>query len=159
MSDIVITYKIPFMGRFWLRANRGDSDGCWNWKGSLCSGGYGRINLNGKLIRAHQASWIIHYGEIPEGMHVCHHCDNRACVNPEHLFIGTNLDNIADKMKKNRQSKGIERPASKLNDDKVREIRKLRAYGYTFETLGKMFGVTPSQIYNAVNFISWRHVT
>jgi len=82
-------------------------NGCWIWNGITNRGGYGIIELihNGKLEQyAHRISWILHRGEIPESLQVLHHCDNPPCVNPDHLFIGTNLDNIRDKTEKGRNN-------------------------------------------------------
>lgn len=78
--------------------------GCWNWTGKIKEGRYGTIKLDRvREAYAHRVSWMLHRGDIPEGMCVCHHCDNTRCVNPDHLFIGTQPDNIGDMVSKNRQ--------------------------------------------------------
>jgi len=80
---------------------------CWVWMGSPVSGGYGGIFINKtRRIPAHRFSWELHYEPIPQGLWVLHHCDNRPCVNPEHLFLGTAIDNVADMVAKGRQAKG-----------------------------------------------------
>lgn len=81
-------------------------DGCWQWTGRIRDGGYGRMKLNGKETRAHRVSWLIHKGDIPNGLCVLHRCDNRLCVNPKHLFLGTRRDNYEDMKKKGRHSHG-----------------------------------------------------
>jgi len=81
---------------------------CWKWKANTNSDGYGTFWFNKKMTKAHRVSWEIHKGPIPVGKQVLHTCDNPPCVNPEHLFLGTNTDNVQDKVFKYRQAKGLE---------------------------------------------------
>jgi hypothetical protein len=90
------------MNRFWNKVNIPSLSDCWEWQGSKNKHGYGHFKYKRKTHRAHRISWTLIKGEIPEGMCVLHRCDNRLCVNPFHLFLGTNQDNMDDKMKKNR---------------------------------------------------------
>lgn len=89
--------------RFWSKVDK--SGDCWEWVGYLNEKGYGKFRLNNKLQRAHRISYALKYGAIPEGMLVCHRCDNPKCVNPEHLFIGTTTDNARDSISKGRRPK------------------------------------------------------
>lgn len=89
---------------FWTRVDR--SEGCWHWQGKRDSNGYGLIQLHRGARRqlAHRISWQLHFGAIPNGLLVCHHCDNPPCVNPQHLFVGTQSDNLWDASRKGRLS-------------------------------------------------------
>lgn len=119
--------------------------GCWLWLGSVNKDGYGKVKVEGKNLTAHRWSWMINRSEIPHGMQVLHRCDVTYCVNPNHLFIGTNQDNVYDKEKKGRGYHTPPPVRTKLSDDDVREIRRLRGK-ITVVGLGKRFGIDHSQI-------------
>jgi hypothetical protein len=144
-----------------------DINGCWLWKRSKIKKGYGMSGLKGKLIGAHRLSYLTFVGEIPNNLHVLHNCDNPACVNPKHLFLGTNQDNVKDKVNKNRQAKGEDHGSSKLVQEEANEIRTLwsaelaeRARGknvqLTQKELAERFGVDGTTISAIVNNKRWK---
>lgn len=92
-----------FLKRFWSKVTK-TQDGCWLWTGSLQTQGYGNIEIKGKRLLPHRIAYILHKGEIPQGLSVCHHCDIPKCCNPEHLFLGTAADNTNDATQKGRMS-------------------------------------------------------
>lgn len=136
--------------------------GCWLWAGTYQSQGYGVANHKKVKGLAHRLSYTLHKGPIPDGMHVCHTCDNPACVNPDHLWIGTHQDNHKDKVNKGRASggslKGMAHNMRKLTDDSVREIRRLCSDGFTQTGVGRLFGVSQGQVWAIVTGRNWGHV-
>jgi hypothetical protein len=144
--------------KFWSRVEKRGEDECWQWLGSFDKDGYGQMR-NGVLRiqdRAHKFSARLHFGEIPKGMCVCHSCDNKWCSNPKHLFFGTQQDNIADKMAKNRQAKGEQQGHSKLTEAMIAEIRSRANESY--RTLCQEFDLVPSTVYRIWRNQSWKHV-
>lgn len=126
------------------------SDGCWLWAGYRNTKGYGFTRIGGrgsKAVLAARLSWQLHKGPIPLGLHVLHRCDVPACVNPSHLFLGTNADNIADRVAKGRSYYGPRRwgdnhPNSKITEAQVREIIERRKNGETRKSLALEYGIT-----------------
>ena len=128
---------------------------CWEWKAFKFKG-YGRFYLNGKHY-AHRASWNLYNGQIPKGMCVLHHCDNPGCVNPEHLFLGTQLDNIKDMIKKGRFVSGELSGGSKLSTNQVIEIRnKYVPRKYTLSMLSNEYKVSTRCIWEILKNKTWR---
>lgn len=146
--------------RFWFCVVRKSNDECWEWTGTKTNRGYGNIEIDGHAVGAHRLSYIIHFGEIPPNMDICHHCDNRGCVNPNHLFVGTNMDNVQDKIRKGRQPHGMNIKLSKLCDDDIPKIRSLYATGkYSQREIAKMFGLkTHVSICRIINGTGWKHI-
>jgi len=139
--------------RFLEKVDKREPDECWKWKASIHHSGYGQFHRNGKVLAPHRVMWELITGPIPDGLCVCHTCDNRSCCNPSHLWLGTVADNNRD-----RDAKGRNPPhLSKLTWKEVRKIRRLYAIGgYTYEALGKKFGVSMSHIGKIVRYIHWR---
>lgn len=152
----------PLEVRFWEKVIKNDADSCWPWIGALLNSGYGQIGSTrtGIFHQAHRLSWILHNGPIPNGLQCLHKCDNRKCVNPNHLWLGTNLDNVRDKVLKNRHIYGSKVPHAKLTDDKVRLIRNMKTESRMPSTkIAKLFGVCATTIDSIIKNRSWKHVT
>lgn len=133
--------------RFWSKVEILGSDDCWEWQGSIRPNGYGQINVNGIPRRAHRISWELAHGLISagNGTHgtcICHKCDNRKCVNPAHLFLGSQRDNIVDMYRKGRRGIGLQPNLAKLNSAQIRVIKKCRMIGISVRFLGSLFGVS-----------------
>lgn len=129
--------------------------GCIEWTGYRTEQGYGQLWNGKRRIMAHRASWEEKNGKIPEGMHVCHKCDNPPCINPEHLFLGTDFDNMRDKIEKGRQAKGSQ--LGKLSEDDVVSIK--RKIGKVLQKdIAKEFGVSAATIYYIEKGKTWKHV-
>jgi HNH endonuclease len=129
--------------------------GCWIWKGVIGIHGYGKI---GTHKTAHREAYKYVYGEIPKGKQVCHKCDNRLCVNPAHLFLGSIGDNMRDRTEKNRQAKGSRIASSTLTEEQVLEIRKLRLQGKEYQELADQFKTGWYNIRMICKNKSWQHV-
>lgn len=138
-------------------------DGCWVWNASKDREGYGQLVISGKKVPAHRASWQLRHGEIPMGMFVCHKCDVPACVNPDHLFLGTPKDNTDDMVAKGRERfstrTGVTPANAKLTDTDVRIIRRLRSeQRITYSELARLFGVSITTICVIVRGEAWKGV-
>ena len=145
--------------RFWRKVDVPSADECWEWTGAKRSDGYGIINIDGKLVSAHRWSYKKYRGEIPDGMFVCHKCDVRLCVRPDHLFLGTHADNVADMMQKGRQNKGEVHGMSKLSNSDVTAIKKRLAAGRELQKdIGADYGVTQARISEINTGKGWAHV-
>jgi len=149
--------KTPLRERFWKHVDLWfgitDED-CWNWIGAKSERGYGRMtNREGRTRIASRISWILNRGKVSDNMQVCHSCDNPACVNPSHLWIGTQDENMRDMSIKERSCK------TKLTAETVKEIRKNYSSGeFTQRQLAKAHGIRQSSLWNILAGKSWRHI-
>ena len=114
---------------------------CWEWMGCVQSNGYARMTIRGKTMGAHRGSYLIFKGDIPPNKDVCHQCDNRKCVNPAHLFIGTRKENMQDAVSKNRQAQGFSLPHTKLTPSQRIEIAISCIDGENKMDVSKSYGV------------------
>ncbi len=145
--------------RFWKRVKKTNT--CWLWTGSLNGDGYGTFSFYGPIIAVHRVVWMLLKSEIPQGMNVLHTCDVRNCVNPNHLYLGTQKDNRRDADVRGRTNlpKGASHPRAKLTDEQVLEIRRLyKPWYFTTYDLAKKFGVGRTAIISIVDGKSWKHL-
>lgn len=146
-----------WVARFWSYVIK--SDGCWLWAGAQTDKGYGKFNHCGTPDRAHRISWTITLGAIPDGLCVLHSCDRRLCVRPSHLFLGTRLENAADRDKKHRQVKGEQVHQAVLTEQDVHRIRGEFAgrRGQKAE-LARRYGVDKATITLILERRTWKHI-
>lgn len=146
-----------FESRFWSRAQRGAPESCWEWTGTKTTYGYGVVSHRNRNYRTHRFAWRLTHGAIPAGLQVLHRCDNPPCCNPHHLFIGTQVDNMADMERKgrSRRARGSRNGHSKLTEKQVYEI--LRMLG-TQQSIADMYGVSQRTISQIKRREHWKHV-
>lgn len=167
--------------RFWSHVAKSEGDGCWTWTASRDRLGYGRMKVGShtdgsrKTVSAHRLAWELAEGPIPEGLCVLHRCDNRPCVRPEHLFLGTVADNNHDMIAKGRQARGDRSGArtkperlargernskSKMTEPDVRLARALYRSGLSsMKDLARLYGIWPNAMWRILRGESWAHVT
>lgn len=160
--------------RFWSYVDRKSPEECWEWTGCRFNTGYGMLGVGSKCRSTHRLSWELHFGPVPGGLWVLHRCDNRSCVNPAHLFLGTARDNYHDSRAKGRHSaadrhgmrrhperirRGEQSNPARLTDAKVVAIRqRYKAGGISQSALAREYGVTQSTIWNILFRKTWKHL-
>lgn len=144
--------------RVWKRIDKRSPVECWEWQGAINSHGYGTIRQRcvsrGAHVVALESTGVV----VPKGMQVCHHCDNRRCCNPQHLFVGTLQDNMADRDAKGRQARGVRIPRARLTEHSVSLIRLLLDLGVPGLRLAELFGVPQPTISAIKRGVGWKHV-
>lgn len=189
-------FSEKYVSRFWSKVDKNGTEpahvpgigACWNWAGSKNPGGYGNFKLGEKRVNTHRVSWIFHNGPIPANLFVLHRCDNPSCVRPDHLFLGSQLDNAADCRSKGRQpsfdaksqimlkvaargpshglkkhperaARGESNGTSKLTGEQVEDIRRIYASGdQNQKQLASRFGIVPGTVSKIVRFEMWTHI-
>jgi predicted XRE-type DNA-binding protein len=152
--------KRPLEERFWEKVNKGEHDECWEWTASLNNSGYGQFNVYGRMTKAHRVSYELANGPLGE-LFALHSRDNRKCVNPKHLFAGTNADNMADMAAKGRHNSG-RRPVgaahgrAKLTDEIVHRIRaEYAAGGISQRRIAEKFGISQGHVCDLTRGRKW----
>jgi hypothetical protein len=161
------SYLQELKARFYSKLKPAKDSDCLEWQAARTANGYGRIGVSGKWERAHRVAYELANGPIPGGILVCHHCDNRACCNPDHLFLGTVKDNAIDMMSKGRGISpfynggqvGEKNHSAILTANDVRRIRKIYATGrYTLKQIARQYDVHLDTISKAINRVTWSHL-
>lgn len=159
-SRLVCSIECSFLQK--IRHIRKDSASCWEWSGAHLSSGYGKLSYGKTQDVAHRVSYRTFRGAIPDGLVVCHTCDNKKCVNPAHMFLGTLKDNNYDCIQKNRHVVGrigTEHSMAKLSESDVREIRDLIASKVMQQKdIAKAYGITPSNLCHIKTRKLWGHI-
>lgn len=155
-----MTISPEWIQRFNAKWQEDRATGCWIWMGAHATKGYGEIKIpkTRRQIPAHRLSYLIHRGSIPSGKCVLHRCDNPACVNPAHLFIGTKMDNALDMVSKMRHCYGERQGGHKLTEQEVVDIHKLIKLGVKQKQIAKIFNIGEMQISRIKRGHRWKHV-
>lgn len=147
--------------RFWSHvAKSGD---CWEWVGTRRRDGYGVFWSGERQVRAHRFAWELQNGPVPFGLSLCHSCDNPPCVRPDHLFVGTQRENLADMTRKGRrrtrgkEQRGMRNTAAKLTDEQVAHIKGMAAAGHYQDDIAARFGITRANV-SYITRKTWTHV-
>ena len=142
----------PWGSDFWSCVKGSDEDTCWEWRFGTMNSGYGKVWYKGKVCATHRVAYELAFGTISNGLHVLHLCDNKLCCNPKHLRLGTDKDNMLDKVQKGRCTWGESNGGSKLTNAQREEIRKLYSSGkYSQTALGSKYGVSQSRVHRIIN--------
>lgn len=150
--------------RFWAKVNKNGPTTlaalgpCWDWTAFRLPDGYGRFRVGHHAEQAHRVSYVIAYGKFDVALDVLHRCDRPCCVNPEHLFLGTDRENTDDKMAKRRHDFGTRHARALMNEATVLEMRAANAAGESTCSIARRFRMSQSTVYDAIVGRSWRHL-
>jgi hypothetical protein len=163
VSEDTMAHKaVSFQARFFSNIETIPETSCHWWSGGVTGNGYGTLWCNDRKrhIGAHRASYEIHFGEIPDGVIVCHKCDNPLCVNPEHLFLGTHSDNSQDRDNKGRGNRalGEASTSSKITDVIVHQARDMYDEGYSQVDITRTLGIKRGNVFKIVHRQTWKHI-
>lgn len=149
----------PVEGSFDDRFVINKDTNCWEWTRGLTYKGYASYWFSGEPITGHRFSYARTFGAIPANLQVLHKCDNRKCVNPDHLFLGTNYDNTQDRVKKNRSCQGVKHKDAKLDEQIILLIREQYMSGnYSKRAIARGLGVSHTCVINVLNNKTWKHL-
>lgn len=163
MGDAV-SGSIETLSRLLARVEFDTNGGCWLWSGATSSGGYGSIRPLPcePAAPAHRLSYVVHKGSIPDGLHVCHACDVRACINPDHLWLGTRSDNMRDMLAKGRRTpptvSGSYSPNLKFTSADIRQMHLAKRSGATAIAIAERWNTTAAYIRFVLRGAAWPHV-
>ena len=154
--------KAKIFLRFWPKVQNRKIDCCWIWIGAKCSSGYGNFRMGGKygkIVAAHRLAWELWIGPVPSGLQVLHNCDTRSCVNPCHLFLGTNKDNVLDRVAKGRSARlsGEANGRAILTEAKVKKLRAMEGQ-HSHSQLAAKFGISRRGVQRILYRKLWNHI-
>lgn len=154
-NHLIVRKKGDPIESFWKRVEK--TNICWEWDGYILPNGYGNHKVHGVNAYAHRYSWEIHFGPIPKNLCVCHKCDNRKCVNPNHLFLGTQKVNMMDMRMKGRAAKNKPH-TTKLTEQQVMDLKRLYSQGVDKNVLSQKYGIKRCTVTNIIAGRIWKQV-
>lgn len=152
-------HAITVKERFWSKVDRsGGPDACWPWTASLDGRGYGQFGIgHDRMFRAHRMAVEMDGRPVSPGDVVCHHCDNKRCVNPSHLYVGTKRTNTDDAMRRGQTARGERSGPAKLTSAEVSEVKARVAYGWSQSMVAMMFGICQQSVSDIVRGVNWKY--
>lgn len=159
MNRVRINFDEIDQDRFWDKVDKTTVDACWPWRGGRDKDGYGYFRVGGGNRRAHRVAYVVSHGSLEPALDVCHACDNPRCVNPRHLWVGTNQDNSDDMVRKGRSLCGIANPKVRLSERKVQEVVRLADLGLLQKEIAQRIGCNQRTVSTILTGRQWARVT